>query len=448
MRTSNRPAERLEATVGRAPGAPAGSARRPPWALLLCVFLLAAVPRLACVWFWSSPMAPDSWTYVTPAKNLAFGRGYVDDTGHPLSFRPPTYPLFLAGVFRVAGVSIGAVEVVQSLLAAAGAAALALWVRRRWGRGAGVATGILVALDPILIPVPAFVLTEALGTVLVVAIVVCLEQGLLTRRSGLLVLGGLLGGAAALNTPITLLLVPWLLLTIWAVRPWGRPDWRACLLALGMAASCLGAWTARNYLVQGNAIVVRDNGFGSLVWATTEYDFDWLPSPHEPAWTALRQKFDALYAGHTDQEAHDIFLREAWRNFRSSPLLVLKRVAKANFWFWFEAPGSHLSGDFRPVRYLTLLFHQLQLLALVVALWSLWRAGRLRQWTLWISTIGYFAVFLSLMMPIPRYYVPLLPVMDTLIASGLALLAAGSGPGAPPAGGGASPRGGSIDPAG
>ena len=122
-------------------------------------------------------MAPDSWTYVTPAKNLAFGRGYVDDAGRALSFRPPTYPLFLAAVFRVAGLSVGAVEVVQSLLAAAGAAALALWAGRRWGRAAGGATGILVALDPILIPVPAFVLTEALGTVLVVAIVVCLEQG-------------------------------------------------------------------------------------------------------------------------------------------------------------------------------------------------------------------------------------------------------------------------------
>jgi 4-amino-4-deoxy-L-arabinose transferase-like glycosyltransferase len=354
---------------------------------------------------------------------LALGRGYVDDAGHPLSFRPPTYPLFLAGVFRVAGVSIGAVEVVQSLLAAAGAAALALWVGRRWGRAAGMTTGILVALDPILVPVPAFILTEALGTVLVVAIVICLERGLATRRSGLLLLAGLLGGAAALNTPITLLLVPWLLLTAWVLGSPARPGWRAGALALGLLAVCLGAWSARNYMVRGEVVVVREGGFGVLVWGTTVYDFNWIPSPLDPGWPELDRKFQALTAGRTGTEGHSLFLQEAWRNVREHPFLVLKRVLKANFWFWVEAPGSHISGELRPVRWVTLGFHLIQLLGFAAAVWALGRAGLTRAWALWLSTILYFALFLSLMFPIPRYYVPVLPVMDTLIAVGLTRLA-------------------------
>ena len=130
-----------------------------------------------------------------------------------------------------------------------------------------------------------------------------------------------------------------------------------------------------------------------------------------------------MAAGRTDSEAHWVFLREAWRNFCDHPLLVLKGVVKANFWFWVESPGSHIVGELRPVRWLTLVFHQIQLLALGVALWAMHRRGRLREWALWISAIVYFVLFLSFMMPIPRYYVPLLPVVDTLIAVGLSLLA-------------------------
>jgi len=274
------------------------------------------------------------------------------------------------------------------------------------------------------VPVPAFVLTEALGTLLVIAIVICLDQGLAGRRRGLLALAGFLGGAAALNTPITLLLVPWLLLTAGVMKAPRRPDWRAWVLALGFVIACVGAWTARNYLARGDTVVIRDIGFASLVWATTEYDFDWLPSPYVPAWAEVDRKYRAIVAGRGDAQAHTDFLREAWHNFRNNPLLVLKRVAKANLWFWIEAPGSHIMGELRPVRWLTFLFHQLQLLALAVAVWALWRTGRLWAWSLWISAVVYFALFLSLMMPVPRYYVPLLPVVDTLIAAGLSLLAA------------------------
>lgn len=402
--------------------APVSPAPPSPWWLIFAIFLVAAVPRLAGIGSGIIEVAPDTGTYAMPAKNLLAGQGYTDDSGRPYSFRPPTYPLFLAAVFGVAGESLLAVKVVQALLAAAGASALTLWLWRRLGPSGGLGAGLLLALDPILIPVPAFVLTEALGTLLVIGVVLALEDGLRTRRSTSFLLAGGLGGAAALNTPITLLLVPWLLLTAWILRSPRRPGWRAWTFAVGLTLACVGAWTGRNYMVQGDAVVVRANGFGSLVWATTEYEFDWLPSPYEASWQDLRRKYDTLYEGRTDSEAHRVFLREAWRNFTERPLVVIKRVAKANFWFWIEAPGSHVSGDLRPIRLLTLVYHQFQLVAFAVGCWALWRAGRLREWALWLSTILYFGLFLSLMMPIPRYYVPVLPVVDTLIAVGLALV--------------------------
>ena len=408
------------------------SESRPPSALHrhlrgfgIAIFLLTAAARLAVVFSGVAPYASDAGTYLMPARNLVAGRGYVDDEGKPYAFRPPTYPLFLAAVFRIAGESPRAAMVTQALLAAAGAAGLAAWVARRHGLGAGAAAGALVALDPILIPVPAFILTEALGTLLVAGTVMCLDHGLAARHPGWLLAGGILGGAAALNTPITLLLVPWLLCAAWAVRSPRRPDWRAMALALAAVVLLVGAWTTRNALVRGDVVVIRDNGFASLVWATTEFDFDYLPNPYEPGWADLKRKFDTLSVR---PDAHAAFLREAWRNVGADPLLVLKRVVKANFWFWVEAPGHHLSGAHRWIRWPTLLFHWLQLLGLVAALALLRRAGRLREWTLWLAAIAYFALFLSPLMPIPRYYVPLLPVMDTVIAVCLVGLAARRAP--------------------
>lgn len=414
-------------------------------ALVLAVFILAAVPRLAVVWTGWARYASDTGSYVVAAESLIAGRGYTDGTGKPYSWRPPTYPLFLAAVFGVAGNSLRPVEVTQALLAAAVIAGLAVWVARRYGRGRGTAAGILLALDPLLIPVPAFVLTEALGTLLVVGIVICLERGLATRRAGPLLLAGLLGGAAALNTPITLLLIPWLLLTAWVIRSPRRPDWRSAALALSLTVLCVGAWTTRNMIAKGQAVVVRDNGFASLVWATTEYDFNWVPYPSDPEWAALERKLKALTAGHTAGEAHAIFLRAALQNFRDHPFLVLKRVAKGTAWFWIEVPGQQALGPRPWLRWLTLAFHAGQLLAFLSALALTWRTGRLREWALWLSTILYFALFLSLMWPIPRYYVPLLPVMDIFIVAGLALAPRGkpSARGAsewPPSGGGKRER--------
>ena len=407
------------------PGHPSVDAvRRCAWGLVVGVFLLAAVPRLAVVWSGRISVVPDTGSYLIPAKNLVAGRGYVDDLGAPYTFRPPTYPLFLAAILAMAGESFRTVQIVQALLAAAGAGGLAAWVDRRHGTAAGAAAGILIALDPILVPVPAFVLTEALGMLLVPAVILCVDHGLATGRRRYLLLAGGLAGAAALNTPITLLLPPWLLFTAWLARAPRRPDWRAWVAVLGVPAAVLGAWTGRNYLLQGQVIVVRESGFASLVWATTEYDFPWLPSVDDPAWADILRKHNEILAGRGYGQAHADFFWAAWQNVRSDPLRSLGRVTRANFWFWIEAPGSHIRGALRPVRWLTLVFHQLQLLCFGVALWALWRRGRLREWSSWLSTLVYFALFLTVMMPIPRYYVPVLPVLDTLIAAGLGALVA------------------------
>src|SRR5919201_5930591 len=46
----------------------------------------------------------DAWGYDYHARSLAIGEGYGLSHERPTAFRPPGYPFFLAGVYKVFGV--------------------------------------------------------------------------------------------------------------------------------------------------------------------------------------------------------------------------------------------------------------------------------------------------------------------------------------------------------
>ncbi|HKO02329.1 MAG TPA: hypothetical protein VJ032_11570, partial [Thermoanaerobaculia bacterium] len=99
---------------------------------------------------------PDSATYLTPAHNLANGRGFVDALGLAETLRTPAYPLLLIALrFNTI-----AILVVQHLLNVLLAGAV-WWVVRRRGGPAWLA-GLLCALDVPTIHYANKVLSEAL----------------------------------------------------------------------------------------------------------------------------------------------------------------------------------------------------------------------------------------------------------------------------------------------
>ncbi len=115
------------------------------------------------------------------------------------------------------------------------------------------------------------------------------------------------------------------------------------------------------------------------------------------------------------------FLLAAWRNFREHPVRVLSNVAKANFWFWMEVPGAvKLIRPYPWLHWSLLAFHVAQLLAFVGGAWALVREGLPEYGRLGLGCVVYFVLSLMLMFPIPRYYVPLLPMLDMIAAAGLA----------------------------
>src|ERR1041384_1359581 len=83
---------------------------------LIGVLLLAVALRAYGVW--SHPAVPvgDAADYHGLAVRLVEGRGYVNAAGRPTAWRPPAYPVFLAGVYTIAGVSVERARMVQVIL--------------------------------------------------------------------------------------------------------------------------------------------------------------------------------------------------------------------------------------------------------------------------------------------------------------------------------------------
>ncbi len=154
---------------------------------------MALALRLLAVFFFPAPLEADAADYHGLAARLAQGQGYVDDAGAPTAWRPPGYPLMLAGVYGVTGPSVTAVCVVQAVLGAVLALLLGLlareWVSVREGR----VVGVLAACYPGFIWPARVLLSEGLALLLIAgALLLALRVTQRWRWGDAAALGGVL----------------------------------------------------------------------------------------------------------------------------------------------------------------------------------------------------------------------------------------------------------------
>ena len=128
------------------------------------VFLLALLTRLLYFGFFPprSIQLDDAESWDGIAWNLAEGRGFLDANGLPTSVRPPVYPLFLAGIYKVFGHSYPAAKLAQILLSALTCALLFLIGSRVFGEKLGFISGLVCAFYPPLIVYSVIIGSETL----------------------------------------------------------------------------------------------------------------------------------------------------------------------------------------------------------------------------------------------------------------------------------------------
>jgi Dolichyl-phosphate-mannose-protein mannosyltransferase len=130
---------------------------------LIGILLLAVALRAYGVL--SHPTVPngDAADYQRLATGLVEGRGYVNVAGAPTAWRPPAYPIFLAGVYEILGVSVLRATIVQAILGGLTVLMLTALGAMVLGWRRALIAGVIAAVYPAFVWLPRLLLSENLS---------------------------------------------------------------------------------------------------------------------------------------------------------------------------------------------------------------------------------------------------------------------------------------------
>ncbi|MBI4180146.1 hypothetical protein HY522_12065 [bacterium] len=380
-------------------------------ALLFRFGMYAAVPPPS--------YSPDSKNFYEVAESIAAGQGFaamLHDKITPFSAAEPGYSLFLAFWYILGLGGIHSLVLIQIFLAAFLAPVVYYYVLRRSDRSVALAAALIYAFDPLAAGACFFILREIFVMAVVLATVSALDMSF---RKDFLVKGFLMG-LAGLSFPVY---------TLWSIFLWvlarrnavtGR---RVGAAAVVFAWIVAGSWMARNAVLSDGHMLIRRHPTSILLFFTSHYESNGLVDTRTPEFKDLVARADrefGRYAGEEQRDYERRALEATWKKFRAEPARVIWRFIKVNFWFWLEVPGSLGLLDSRPVLHgLLLAYHGIQLLLALAGL-AMIRAGLISgdYGFVW-GTVLYLAIFVFPFMPIPRYYISVLPLIDILAACGL-----------------------------
>lgn len=249
------------------------------------VAIIAAALRLAALAHTPLVITNDGVGYASWAVSLLDG-GFPD---LPV-FRTPGYPLFLAGVFAVAGIGAVPVLVAHHALGVAACAMIAATSRRIAGPTAGLICGMAAAADARLLGMECYLLTETLATFLLV-LSVWLATG--TTRPGLRAacLGAALASLCLVRPAFQVtvpLLVAALVLSAGPIRH-ARTSGLVCAAVLGLMPA---PWLAHN---AGRGIAGLSGASSVFFWMGA-YEAGLIDGHVAPP-PRVREAYDRLLAG-------------------------------------------------------------------------------------------------------------------------------------------------------
>lgn len=296
----------------------------------------------------------DDVEYNRLALRLARGEGYVGDQGQPTSFRAPGWPLFLAGLYRLAGPWMPLVYSALCLLGA-GTCVLTYFLARelveeRTARAAAVLAAIYL---------PHIYFSTGFNSEIL--FVTCLTLGvwmfLVARRLDsmpLLFFAGLALSWATLTRPFALLLGP-IQFVVLALAPAPRRLLPLLIFAVAFVA-CIVPWTVRNRGIHGRFVLVATNGGSTFYGGNNErvaHEFrqlgNWISTTELPR----REWIDAAPT-EVEHDKREWQLGWEWvrEHPRTVPLLGVFKLARFVLWLPDFDGGSRLYTVVRALGYI------------------------------------------------------------------------------------------------
>lgn len=246
----------------------------------LAVFGLALAARLAFLFVADQPLLySHQYTYFTNALRLAEHGDLLGDVLRSDEWRTwdgywtiaPLYFLFAAASFKLFGPHLLPLQLVQCLLDAGVAVAVAALGTRVAGR-AGSWAGVGYALYWPAIELTSWTMTENAHTPLFALALLLLVREREAPSARRRLLAGFCLGFSALARSVSSAFLG--LVAVWRAWPFpfrrGEPRAAALLLAGGLAA--ILPWTARNVFLLGEHVLIEDAAFENIWWANNLVD--------------------------------------------------------------------------------------------------------------------------------------------------------------------------------
>jgi len=374
-----------------APARPLDRWRANEWRLgLLAVVGLALLARLAAIAYLGNfrPPFEQEWEYIA---RIIVERGffgidvnsvYGSSTLTVTSFIPPLYPGFLAAMDKLFGAQAWlAIRLVQAALSTASVWLMCDLAQRLFGRPAiTLLAGFMAAGLPPLVGSVVEIDPVSFEVFLVLVFVrLTLPARLMpgAPRWRWLAAGGVLGLTALIRVPV-LVLLPWLVVVLWANRLPGASLLRSVAgpaLVTGIAAAAvISPWTIRNFVVQHTFVAISTNGgvnfwIGNNAAATGEFVWPPLVAPD-----LLRKS-----AHMTEPERDRFFYEQGLAFVREHPIQVARLLGLKLLYFLWQRPSIGATYEGQPGAGLGTMAYLLSN-AILLPLWLLGLALTASDW--------------------------------------------------------------------
>lgn len=204
----------------------------------------------------------DERVYHDLAIGILAGKGYVNAAGNATSYRPPGYPLVLAGLYSM-WEGVFAAKVLNAIMLGLAAGVCGFIAERTLPRSGWIAAG-LVAIYPLFVYTSSTVFPQTLGLFLFMS---CLLLMLVEVSLPRLLAAGVLYGFLILAIPYFLLLLPIIaalvFFTTYDTGSRRAQNWAGLFTIFALLV--IAPWTARNYVVFSAFIPVATNGGVNLL---------------------------------------------------------------------------------------------------------------------------------------------------------------------------------------
>lgn len=389
-----------------------------PWRRLLAALPLALLPALLACLFWDIRPQDDALAYWDLAQEWAATGDYGTPEA-PGGYWPPGYPFFLMLLVKVLGEAKGAMVAVQFVLFGGSLLLTGVLAWRAFSIRVAQVSMVILGWIYDLATMPAMLLSENLFIPLFLG-----GALLLLRRDRRLLCAagsGLLWGLATLVRGNAMLLLPFLMVGVVLWPRWRWESRRAALLPLVVALALfvvpVGLWTARNHRVFGVAVPVSLNSAEVLALSHNPNNTFWTLVPDDPRRVELGLNDpDPLVAYRNAQE---VFRKELLEHPVRSAFRSLPKA-----WFTFTAQIPWFANiellNNNPENYLSIegaIYWQWSALLLlsVTGAWITRHSERGARMLI-LGLCAYWFLFHATMMIVPRYRVPMTPLLAVYAA--------------------------------